>query len=112
VVAIGLHEEVFAGDFVARVLPVGVGEWGGFGDEVVADGALIGTGGADEDELAGAIAEEADVALDLVGCESNPVDYCVPVLIGEGGGDGRFIGDIGGDGADAGGNVGGTLAAG
>ena len=63
--AVGAHQAVFAGYLLARIVPVGIGEGRGFGDEVVPDGLLVGAGGADEDVLPGAAAEELEVAFDV-----------------------------------------------
>ena len=62
-----------------------VGEWGGFGDEIVFRRGLIGGGGADEEILADLALEEAEVAVDVSGLEIDEVGYDVEGLVGEDG---------------------------
>ena len=56
--AIGPQQALLAGDLVARILPVGVGQRRRFGDQIVRRRLLVGAGGADEDVLPGAAAEQ------------------------------------------------------
>jgi len=109
--AVGAHEAVFTGDLVARVLPVGIGQRCGFGNEVVTDRPLIGAGGADKDELAGTVAKQANVAFHVGWGEGDPVDNGIEGLVGEHIGNRGFIGDIGRDGADVLRKIGCVLAA-
>ena len=60
-----LHEERFAGNLVARVLPIRVGEGSALGDDVRGGGLVVGRGGTDVDILTTATLEETDIALYL-----------------------------------------------
>ncbi len=73
-VAVRLHQALFAGDLVAGVLPVGVGERCGLGDEVVGRRLLVRRGRADEDVLPDPAPEQCEVALDVIRRVGDPVD--------------------------------------
>ncbi len=72
------EEAILTGNFIAGIVPEGIGQRGGLGDEVVRDGPLVGAGGADEDILGCATTEEAQVALDVQGREGDEVDDDIP----------------------------------
>ena len=73
------HQRVLRRDLVARILPERIHQRRVLADDVIQQRLLIGAGRADEDVLAGAAPEERDVALDVGGVVSDPVDHGVEV---------------------------------
>src|SRR5260221_2254328 len=64
-VAIGLQQTFFAGDLVPRIVPIRIGQRSRLGNLVVRLRLLISAGRTDEHELAGASAEQFEVAFDV-----------------------------------------------
>ena len=95
--AVFFHQVFFAGDFVAGVLPVRVGEGRAFGVAVVGGGLVVGRCGADEDVLAGFAVEEAVVAFYVFLFEGDEFAYGVEGEALEFLGDVFFVVDVGGD---------------
>ncbi len=52
-----LHQDLLTGNLIPRVLPVGIGQWGGFGDHRVGGRFLVGGGRTDENVLPAAAFE-------------------------------------------------------
>lgn len=96
------HEAIFAGDFVARIIPVRIGERRGFGDEPMGKRFLIRARAADENILRGASAKESDALFDFRQGERNEIGDGVERLIADGGPRGRGVIDVRLDLADAG----------
>lgn len=63
---IGFHQPFFAGNFVARVLPVWILQWRLFGNQVMFRRLLIGGGRADEDQLIRYVTKQSKVAFDII----------------------------------------------
>ncbi len=82
-IAVGGHQDVLAGDLVARVLPPGVAQRGGLGDREEHGRGLVRRGRADEDELPRAPLEHLQVGAHVVGGEGQPVDHGVVLLAGD-----------------------------
>ena len=95
--AILAHQPLFAGDLVPRVIPERVGERRVFANDPVAERLEVGAGRADEDELAGPVAKEPDVALDIFWCECDPVHDGVEPVSGECAGCRRLVVCVGED---------------
>src|SRR5262249_6118793 len=69
----GALQALLAGDLIARVVPVWIRQRGILPDKVGADWLLVGAGRADEDILRGDVAEDPNVALDIVGAKRDPI---------------------------------------
>ena len=84
VVAPLAHEQFLAGNLVARVLPMGIGQRGSLGDDVIGGRFVIGRSRRYIDVLARAALEEPDVALHLRGQEADEladgIELCVAQL--------------------------------
>ena len=60
-----LHQQFLAGYLVARVLPIGIGQGGAFGDDMAGGRLVVGRGRRDVDILQRAPLEETQVTLYL-----------------------------------------------
>ena len=76
-----LHQPIFAGDLVARVLPEGVGQGCRFRDPVMGDRLLVRRGGADEDVLPRLAAKQLDISFYLIDAEGEPTRAAVDEIL-------------------------------
>ena len=71
------HEVLFAGNFIAGVCPVRIGQRRALGDQIVRKRFLVCRGRGDEHELLRPAGKEAEIALKLVGREGDKIAHAV-----------------------------------
>jgi hypothetical protein len=79
-----IHQQLFTGDFIPGILPIGVGKGGGFGDEVMLNRLLVRRGRTDEEILPGPAGKQGNIPLNLVWSEGDPVNDSVKLMAFQG----------------------------